>query len=229
MVEIDWSSVGILVKALRNQRKIPYRELALRAGLNPGTLVRIEAGKPTRPSTIGKLEQALNLSPGLLTRSAPLMAGPFFLQEPSHELIIIRPNPNYEKTIPNYSQKSLRDPLERRRIGKLGIVSAFQWEPDLGLQGALMRATLIEIYSETLTSNHEGEELVFGVRGTSVIKIAGEELVIHENQTASFWPKEKHSYAPGNPMGGSPSLLLSVRIDSAKSVLGAPQTSIGPR
>lgn len=191
-------------------------------------MIRIEAGKPTRLATIQKLEQALNLSPGLLTKSAPLTLGPFFLQEPSKELIVIRPNPKYLKHVPTYSQSSLRKPAERQRIGKLGIVSAFQWEPDLGLKGALMRATLLELYHETIPSNHEGEELVFGVRGTSIIRIAGEDLVIHENQTASFWPRETHSYAPGGLPNVGPSLLLTVRIDSAASVLGKPETSIGP-
>src|SRR5437879_2816886 len=101
MTEMDWKSIGVLIKSLRTQRKIPYRELAKRAGINPGTLVRIEAGMPSRPSTIQKIEEAFNLSPGVFTHSSSLAVGPYFLQEPSREFIVMRPNPNYKKPLPD--------------------------------------------------------------------------------------------------------------------------------
>jgi transcriptional regulator with XRE-family HTH domain len=225
MENVDWKSVGVLIKSLRTQRKLPHRELAARAAIDPGTLLRIEAGKPSRLSTIQKIEEAMNLSPGLLTHSSPLALGPFFLQEPSRELIMIRPNPNYKKAIPDYSQEMLQNPAERRRIGKLGIVSGFQWEPEIGLKGATMRGTLMEIYDETIASNHQGEEFVFGVQGSTVIKIANQEIIVHPNQIASFWPFELHSYAP-HPSTTPPSLLLSVRIDTGASSVGEPKTTV---
>lgn len=208
---IDWKSVGQLLRAIRRQRRISYRELASRAGVARGTVLRIEAGLPSLASTITKLEKALNLTQGVLTHSAPIQPGDFFIQDKTHEFIHLRPNPKYTKRLPEYSQKMLRDPRERLRIGKLGFISAFQWESDLGLENSLMRPTLIELYDATTPNEHEGEEMVFGVRGTSLVKLGQHTLVIHENQSATFWPKNPHSYAP-DP-GSVPSLLLSVRID----------------
>lgn len=210
----DWHSVGQLVKSIRIQRRITYRDLALQAGIGRGTVLRIEAGHPSRKETLKRIEMALNLSPGVLTHSQPLVAGPFYIQELSHEFIHIRQNPKHLKPLPAYTQEMLQDAGERRRIGKLGFVSCFQWEADLGLAGATMRATLMELHDEMAPSQHDGEELVFGVRGTSVVRLEGEEIVIHEFESASFWPSRPHRYAPH--LSSAPSLLLSVRIDVGK-------------
>jgi transcriptional regulator with XRE-family HTH domain len=131
--EVDWTAVGELVRGIRRQQRLPYRELAQRAGISRGTLLRIEAGNPVRDSTLRKLEKALNISTGVLTHSAPWAIGPFFVQSLESEFIFVRPNPKYGRRVRDYTQEMLADPDERLRIGRLGIVSCFQWETDLGL------------------------------------------------------------------------------------------------
>jgi transcriptional regulator with XRE-family HTH domain len=210
--EPNWAAIGKLVKSLRRQRRVTYRELATEAGLGRGTVLRIEAGFPSRRDTLRKLEKALNLSSGVLTHSKPLVSGPYYLQDMGHDFIHVRQNPKHAKSLPAYTQEMLQNPEERRRIGGLGFISCFQWESDLGLLGAKMRSTLMELHDETTPGQHDGEELVFGVRGTSVVRLGEEELIVHEHQSASFWPSQPHRYAP-DP-SSAPSLLLSVRIDS---------------
>jgi hypothetical protein len=74
-----------------------------------------------------------------------------------------------------------------------------------------MRAILMELHAEMAQNQHEGEELVFGVRGSSLIRVGSQTLVIQERQIATFDPTYLHTYAPAPDT--TPSLLLSVYIN----------------
>ena len=51
------------LKEWRARRALSHRALAAAAGVTQTTLVRMEAGKPAHPSTVGKLARALNPDP----------------------------------------------------------------------------------------------------------------------------------------------------------------------
>jgi transcriptional regulator with XRE-family HTH domain len=217
MASSDSATIGDVVRAIRKQRRLRTRETAKMAGVSHGTLLRVESGRPTRPETLRRIERALDITEGSLTYCAPEPSGPFFLQDLEADYVFVRPNPLCPKKIPTWSQRQLRNPNERQRIGLLGFVSAFQYRIcDTGLLGSAMGSSLLELYAETAPSQHCGEELVFGLEGISLVKIGGEQLTIHPGQTAKFWPTHPHTYAPAACCKSS--TLLSVRIGAIKGI-----------
>jgi transcriptional regulator with XRE-family HTH domain len=217
----DSVTIGDIVRAIRKQRRLRTRETAKKAGVNHGTLLRVESGRPARAETLRKIERALDITEGSLTYCALEPPGAFFLQDLGTDYVFVRPNPSCTKKIPIWSQRHLRSPNERQRIGLLGFVSAFQYRIcDIGLMGSAMASSLLELYAETAPSQHSGEELVFGLQGISVIKIGGEELTVHPGQTAKFWPTHPHTYAPSTSCKSS--VLLSVRIGAIKGIAVGP-------
>jgi len=58
---------GERVRRLREAHAMTQVELAVRANLNPVTIVRVEAGGPAQPLTIKKLARALGVKPRMLT------------------------------------------------------------------------------------------------------------------------------------------------------------------
>ena len=59
------------LKEWRARRALSQRALAAAAGVTQTTLVRMEAGKPAHPSTVGKLARALNVDPAELLGLTP--------------------------------------------------------------------------------------------------------------------------------------------------------------
>ena len=57
------------LRELRIQRALSQRELARVAGIRPGTVNRVEAGHPTRLSTIAAIAAALEVQPLELVRA----------------------------------------------------------------------------------------------------------------------------------------------------------------
>src|SRR5437867_8117872 len=66
------TSLGTRIKALRGERGLQQRQLALKAGLTPSMLSQIESGRltPSLP-TLGKLASALGVPIGSLFEPAP--------------------------------------------------------------------------------------------------------------------------------------------------------------
>lgn len=214
-VDIDWSSLATKLRTARMQHGYSHRELAERAGVDRGTLLRIEHGKPCYLSTIEKVAAALYLTADALAHPASFPPGSFSVQEKEKELIRYRPSPKSGRQPPKYPQDRIRDRTERSRIGRLGLVSCFEWVPDISLEGGRLRATVLELYGETPAGIHDGEELVHAVKGDSQVKLGAETILVREGETATFWPDIPHTYAPAAPLGpgDSPPVLLSVRLD----------------
>jgi transcriptional regulator with XRE-family HTH domain len=62
---------------------------------------------------------------------------------------------------------------------------------------------------------HPAEELVFCLRGTAKLTVAGREYLLNEGDAATFWSSERHSYAPATDDDEKlPVLLLIVWLDS---------------
>ncbi len=161
--------------------------------------------------TLNALERVLNLSPGVLSVSGPPSQGPFHVPCPKKDYIVLKPNPRCTRKLPNYPQELLRDPAERARIGSLGFASAFHWQSEMGLIGSSMRGVILEIYSETEANQHDGEELVFAIKGRVRVTVNGESFVVDPYRYATFWSGEPHVYAPATD--DVPVLIFSVRID----------------
>ncbi|HVT14083.1 MAG TPA: helix-turn-helix domain-containing protein [Fimbriimonadaceae bacterium] len=217
-VAVDWASLANKLRTARMQHGLTHRELAKLSGVNRGTLMRMEQGHPCYMSTLEKVASALYLTADALAHPALALTGPFSIQAKSKELIRYRPSAKFGHRLPEYSQDQLRDSAERTRIGGLGLVSCFEWVPDIALPGGKLRATLLELHGETPAAHHNGEELVHAVRGSSQVRLGHDTIVIHEGETATFWPDVTHSYMPAEPVapGQRPPLLLSVRLDGPR-------------
>lgn len=217
-VAIDWASLAVKLRTARAQRGLTHRELAELSGVNRGTLMRMEQGFPCYMSTLEKVASALYLTADALAHPALILTGPFSVQAKSEELIRYRPSAKPGRRPPAYSQDRLKDGDERARIGGLGLVSCFEWVPDISLEGGKLRATLLELHGETPAAHHDGEELVHAIRGSSQVRLGHDLITVHEGETATFWPDVTHSYLPAEPIapGQTPPLLLSVRLDGPR-------------
>jgi|GEM_PF-6835777 len=214
-IAIDWSSLATKLRTARMQHGFSLNELAKRSGVNRCTLLRMEHGKPCYFSTIEKVASALFLTADALAHPASFPSGLYYAQEKEKELIRCRPTSKASRRLPTYSQDRLKSFAERARIGGLGLVSCFEWVPDISLPGGKLRATLLELHGETAAAAHDGEELVHAIRGGSKVKIGSETILLQEGETATFWPDVIHSYLPAKPLapGELPPLLFSVRLD----------------
>ena len=54
------------LKEIREENALSIRDLALKAGISPNTLIRIEHGHPARHITKRKIAQALHLKPSVI-------------------------------------------------------------------------------------------------------------------------------------------------------------------
>lgn len=212
---IDWDSLATKLRTARLQHGFSLNELAKRCGVNRCTLLRMEHGKPCFLSTIEKVASALYLTADALAHPASFPSGLYYAQEKEKELIRCRPSAKSTRRMPSYSQERLKSVTERARIGGLGLVSCFEWVPDISLPGGKLRATLLELHGETAAARHNGEELVHAIKGSSMVKLGQETILLHEGETATFWPDVVHSYLPAKPVlpGEAPPLLFSVRLD----------------
>jgi transcriptional regulator with XRE-family HTH domain len=54
------------IKVIREQKALSVRDLALKAGISPSTIVRIESGLPVRHITKRKIAKALGVEPSYI-------------------------------------------------------------------------------------------------------------------------------------------------------------------
>lgn len=77
----------------------------------------------------------------------------------------------------------------------------------------------MELYGESEFTTHPGEELVFCLRGSAKVSVAGRTYLLGEGDAATFWSAEQHSYGPADDATEEqlPVILLMVWVDARES------------
>lgn len=196
---------------LRQGRSI--RELAAVAGLSKTSIVRLEQGGSTYPITVVKVCAALGLH---LAGLAELPAGDG--DGDGQNVVVHRHVRDRWYDMTHFGQGPLGGldrPLtdaeratfaqaDSRVVPLLLLTSRL---PD----GRLL-PTVIEVWSESETRSHPGEELVYVLSGDAIIRVGEASYTIAAGESIVFRSAEPHAYAPapGSPL---PVRLLSLRLD----------------
>lgn len=105
------------------------------------------------------------------------------------------------------------DENERKRLGRLGFVTAFNHRFGCDLREGRLRAALVEMYSDfQKTFQHPEEEFVFCLRGNVRVTVGEDHIDLQPGQSVTFWCTEPHTYGLTRPLekNEEPALLLMV-------------------
>ena len=187
MANPDPATLGARMQRIRQRQNLSVRELADKAGVNKNTILRLEKGLTPSYATLNRVCEALGIHIAQLTR----------------------PEPDEDETISLHVRASEgRIPLAADERVLLSALSC-------RLPGGKLNAAVLELFDESEPVTHPGEELVFCLRGAARITVAGRAYVLGEGDAATFWPSERHSYAPATDDDEKlPVLLLVVWVDS---------------
>ena len=119
------------MRHFRIQQGLTQAELAAKAGVSVMTLYKIEYGVPARLSSIEKI-----CTKGLGTPFEALIQTRAMLDVQDYLLYRAEAANWYapidrRRSVPEENARRLQDPAERRRLGKLGFVSAFHNNPNI--------------------------------------------------------------------------------------------------
>jgi transcriptional regulator with XRE-family HTH domain len=197
--------VGARLHRARQRLGLSIRELAAAASLNKNSIVHLEKGGVPQPMTVLKVCAALGIHVASLVKPSPTEA----------EIVAIHRRSDdrwYDMT--NLGAGPVADhPLseeERRNLAEGGVAT-----PMLMLKNRLetgqMMPDVLELYKESETRSHVGEEMIYVLQGRAAVTVGSQSFELDEGECATFWSAEEHRYAPAN---GSklPVRLLSITI-----------------
>jgi transcriptional regulator with XRE-family HTH domain len=199
MANPDPATLGARMQRIRQRQNLSVRELADKAGVNKNTILRLEKGLTPSYATLNRVCEALGIHIAQLTQ----------------------PEPDEDETISLHVRASEgRVPLAADEKILLSSLSC-------RLPGGKLNGAVLELFDETEPVTHPAEELVFCLRGTAKLTVAGRPYLLNEGDAATFWSSERHSYAPATDDEEKlPVLLLIVWVDSRETA--EEESLIGP-
>lgn len=225
-----WPSPVTLAGRLRRSRLaagLSIRQLADKAGVDKGTLVKLEKGHTSTYRTLVRVCDALGVSVVHLLQPEAAEAAPASVV--LHRRVDERRQPRGAKR-----PVRLRGAERHERVAA-GDGVLLSWL-DCRLPGGLLNSWLLELRRPTEPTTHPGEEFVFCLRGRASLNVGGMRYELDAGDAASFWSAEPHFYGPADPLDDDdPSvLLLSVWVHekdlSARRAGGGKRGSTaGPR
>ena len=185
---------------------LSIRELALAANVSKNSIVRVEQGGMPQSMTVVKLCAAMGVHLDSIAKPRA---------EESQIVAIHRHDDDRWYDLTDFAAGPLApEPLseaERAKLAKTANVF-----PLLILKSRLetgrLLPTVIELYRESETRSHAGEEMVYVLKGTAKIKVGDQTFDLEEGESATFWSSEAHSYAPAEG-AKLPVRVLSIRAD----------------
>jgi len=188
---MDPQTLGARIQRVRQRQNLSVRDLADKAGVNKNTILRLEKGLTPSYATLNRVCEALGVHVAQLTQ----------------------PEPVEDETIALHSRHDEgREPFAEDERVLLSVLSC-------RLPGGKINSAVLELYDESEPVNHPGEELVFCLRGTAKLTVAGRTYVLQEGDAATFWPAERHSYGPADDTAEEqlPVILLCVWVDARET------------
>lgn len=197
--------LGSRMARVRQRMGLSIRELAAAANVNKNSIVRLEKGGAPQAMTVVKLCAAMNIH-------IDRLANPW--EEKGETVAIHRHEDDRWYDMVDFGGGPVADrPLndvERVELSENGLLA-----PMLMLKSRLQAGQLIpnviELYGESVSRSHLGEEMVFVLKGTAKLKVGPQVFELQEGESATFWSSEEHSYAPAD-RSPVPVKILSVVV-----------------
>jgi transcriptional regulator with XRE-family HTH domain len=204
--QVPSSVVGARLRRARQRMGVSIRDLAAAAGVSKNSIVRLEAGGAPHALTVTKICAALGIHVASLAK--PSTDGSQVMSIHKHEddrwfdLTDFGAGPFEDKPLSEQERKAY---VKKGAKVPLLILKS-------RLETGRLLPTVIELFQQSDTRSHAGEEFVYVLKGDAEIRVGAECVVLKEGEAATFWSAEEHSYAP-TPTSSLPVRVLSVRID----------------
>jgi transcriptional regulator with XRE-family HTH domain len=208
MESLSPDALGDRLRRARTRQGRSIRDLAEAAGLSKSSIVRLEQGGGTYPMTVVKVCAALGLHVARLRD--PESAG-------NDRLAVHRTTDDRWYDLVDFGAGPLGAvdrPLtaaERAEFAKQGVVVPIVVLGSRLSDGQLL-SNVVEVYGQSVTREHPGEEFVYVLDGTASITVGQTTVTLAKGESMVFRSIEPHTYAPadGSTM---PVRLLMVRFD----------------
>jgi transcriptional regulator with XRE-family HTH domain len=196
---------------------LSIRDLAAKAGVDKGTLVKLERGQTPTYRTLVRVCDALGIS------VVQLLKPEADLEEAAPSLVAVHERagewrvPRAHVELDPDSKDTVRyRPLELRETVAADDKVLLSWLA-CRLPGGKLNCWLLELRGPTEPTTHPGEEFIFCLRGRVKLTVAGRSYVLEEGDAATFWCAELHGYEPADRLRAKdPSVLvLSVWVAAA--------------
>jgi transcriptional regulator with XRE-family HTH domain len=210
-------TLGNRLRRVRVQAGLSIRDLAAKAEIDKGTLVKLEKGKTPTYRTLVRVCDALGVS------VVQLLKPEADLEDAAPSLVAVHQRcrewraPRSQVELDPDSKETVRyRPLELRETVAADDRVLLSWLA-CRLPGGKLNCWLLELRGPTEPTTHPGEEFVFCLRGRAKLTVAGRGYILDEGDAATFWCAELHGYEPADELGAQdPSvLLLSVWVAAA--------------
>jgi len=204
---ISSETLGHRLRRARNRQGLSIRDLAEKAGVSKTSIVRIEQGHPSFPSTIVRIAGAMGLHLAGLTEPIAddqIVAVHHAEDDRWFDLVNFGEGPLGGLDRPTTVE-------ERRGLADVAIMYMKN-----RLEGGVMLPVIVDIYAPSNPRSHPGEEMVYAIKGPVKLTIGHQTITLQTGESASFWSSEIHVYEPGEG-ADLPVQLLSVRVDYARS------------
>ncbi|MBX3120497.1 MAG: helix-turn-helix domain-containing protein [Fimbriimonadaceae bacterium] len=200
--------LGDRLRRARVRQSISVRDLAKAAAVSKNSITRLEHGGGTNPATLVKVCAALGLH----------VAGLLRKEQQSEQIVVVhRKQDDRWFDMTDFGAGPLGGldrPISSEE--RAAFVAAGAQVPLLMLTNRLesgrLLPAILELHSQSELRSHAGEEMVYVLAGSIVLKVGEQEVILHEGECATFWSAEQHAYAPapGSPL---PARVLSIRSD----------------
>jgi transcriptional regulator with XRE-family HTH domain len=210
-------TLGNRLRRVRVQSGLSIRELAAKAKIDKGTLVKLEKGNTPTYRTLVRICDALGVS------VVQLLKPEADLEEAAPSLVAVHQRsrewraPRAQVELDPDSKETVRyRPRELYETVAADEQVLLSWLA-CRLPGGKLNCWLLELRGPTEPTTHPGEEFVFCLRGRAKVTVAGRGYILDEGDAATFWCAELHGYEPAAELEpDDPSvLLLSVWVAAA--------------
>lgn len=183
LAEKDLAEVGQFVRDHRIMWRLTQTELAQRAGLTLSTVFHIERGDRVRPQSIARVCAGLGTSVDAILKRRVVIRSPEIPQVVHRAERTFWYSPiDHRRSVPADNSLRIADPMERQRLGALGLVPVFAGYPGFAMpQGpGVARIELYGRYESSFSEAIYREAVLYCQSGGVRLQIEG---TLHELST----------------------------------------------
>ena len=207
-------TLGARIQRLRLRQDLTVRDLADLAAVDKNTILRVERGFPTSRATLVLIAAALRLD---IARLLVPIDGEEAVRVHKHGKDHWRRHGLMNAGGAVREGEGVIESERERRSAALDGESVFFNLLDCQLDNGQMVSSILEIYGDSQTRTHPGEEFVYCLKGKANITVGGREILLETGEAASFWSSEPHIYSASCENIANDDLpvrVLSVRLDA---------------
>ncbi len=206
--DVGAGPIGDRLRRIRSRQGLSIRELASRAEISKNSVVRLEQGRGTHPTTVLRVCTALGIHIDRLVEAT---------SDGLTLAAVHRQSDDRWYDMTDFGAGTLAGadrPLnsdERRTAVEAGHAVVPLNILRSRLPEGRVLPTILELYGPSERRSHPGEEFVYVLEGRVRVEVGPETFVLEAGESLTFHSAEPHAYAPEG--GAVPSRLLSVRVE----------------